>query len=66
MSEAQAPLLRVPLADGTLAATNAPIGTSWESGMEKRTAGYAVAIVAVSILGSCAKGNERLTMRPNS
>jgi 4-carboxymuconolactone decarboxylase len=33
--------------------------------MHKRVAGYAVAVVAVSILSSCATGNEGLTMPQN-
>lgn len=34
--------------------------------MNKRVAGYAVAVVAVSVLASCATENERLTMPQNS
>jgi 4-carboxymuconolactone decarboxylase len=33
--------------------------------MPKRVAGYAVAVVAVSIVASCATGNEKLTMAQN-
>ncbi len=33
--------------------------------MNKRVARYAVAVVAVSIVASCARGNERLTMPQN-